>query len=218
MINLDEIEKALSLERFGRYVEWARDDRNRALELYILNTHLSETLYVPLQMLEVVLRNRIHAVMTEVRHEMWFMDNGVLVIDHQKEQLTKALADFNRNSKEITAGRVVSAMTFSFWTSMVSPDYEDIWQTTLNPIARRQNGKGLRRKDLASPLAQIRTLRNRIAHHEPILQWDLPKHYTNILTITEWLSPAAAELSRTASRFDQVYPAEPIILNWNNKP
>lgn len=212
MINIDEIEKALSLERFNRYVEWAAGDRKRALELYTLNTRLSEVLYVPLQMLEVVLRNRIHAVMTEAGYEQWFQDDKFLAVSHQREQLPKAIADLHDDGKEPTPGRIIAALTFSFWTSMVSPAYEELWQTTLHRIARRENGKGLRRKDFSAPLTPIRTLRNRIAHHEPILQWNLPKHHANMLTLTGWLSPAAAEWTRTTSRFEKVYPAERIIL------
>lgn len=68
------LEQALSLERFGRYLDWAAGDRARAIELYTLNTKISESLYTPLQMLEVALRNRIHAVMTETRHVGWFHD------------------------------------------------------------------------------------------------------------------------------------------------
>lgn len=64
-----DLEAALSLERFARYREWADGDRARALDLYTLNTRLSEALYTPLQILEVVLRNRIHTVMSEARHD-----------------------------------------------------------------------------------------------------------------------------------------------------
>ncbi len=53
----------------------------------------------------------------------------------------------------------------------------------------------------------IRTLRNRVAHHEPILQWNLLKHHDNIMQITEWLSPAAADWSRRHSRFTEVHRA-----------
>lgn len=58
-----DLEAALSLERFARYVAWAGGDRARALELYTLNTQLSEALYTPLQALELALRNRIHTAM-----------------------------------------------------------------------------------------------------------------------------------------------------------
>jgi hypothetical protein len=64
-----DLEEALSFERFSRYLEWANGDRHRAIQLYTLNTQLSESFYLPLQMLEVTLRNRIHHVMTDMHRE-----------------------------------------------------------------------------------------------------------------------------------------------------
>lgn len=109
-------------------------------------------------------------------------------------------------------GRVVAALTFSFWTTMLGKPYENLWQTDLHRIGRRENDRGLRRKDLSGPLTPIRILRNRIAHHEPILVWDLPKHHTAMLQITGWLSPPAAAWCRTLDRFDEVHPSERIAL------
>ena len=170
----DDFEAALSLERFTRYVEWAKGDRSRALELYALNTQLSEALYTPLQVLEVVLRNRIHAILEEALHDRWFEDNSFLLVENQRRQLAKALGELAEDGKDLTPGRIVAALTFSFWTSMLAADYENLWQETLHGIARREDGKGLRRKDLSRLLTPIRTLRNRVAHHEPILPWNLP--------------------------------------------
>lgn len=95
---------------------------------------------------------------------------------------------------------------------MFSPVYEDLWQTALHRIASRETGKGLRRKDLATPLTQIRVLRNRVAHHEPILHWNLPKHHKAIFQVTRWLSPAAAAWCGTHSRFAAVHPPERVVL------
>ena len=64
MTDIAAMEAALSLERFARYVAWAGGDRQRALDLYTLNTQLSEALYTPLQVLELALRNRVHAVLS----------------------------------------------------------------------------------------------------------------------------------------------------------
>ena len=206
------LEQALSLERFGRYLDWAAGDRARAIELYTLNTRISESLYTPLQMLEVALRNRIHAVLTEARHEDWFHDAGFLTAS-QAEQLAKAIEDVRDGAKrEPTPGRIVAALTFGFWTAMFGPEYETLWQTTLHRIARRPDGKGLRRKDFSRPLMPIRMLRNRIAHHEPVIAWDVPKHYRNIIELTGWLCPAAADWCEAHSRFLEVYPPERIIL------
>lgn len=89
-VSYDALEMALSLERFGRYLDWANGDRSRAIELYTLNTLISESLYTPLQMLEVALRNRIHAVMTEPVNESWFHEPGLLLGKWQPEQLASS--------------------------------------------------------------------------------------------------------------------------------
>ena len=208
-----EFEAALSPERFARYLDWAGGNRVRGLDLYALNTRLSGALYTPLQMLEVAFRNRVHAVLSETRHDRWFDDAAFVVIEHQKKQLANAVEELARSKREGTPGRIVAALPFSFWTSMVAPDYETLWQTTLNRITCREDGKGLRRKELSSPLKPVRVLRNRIAHHEPILHWNLPKHYGNIVGITRWLSPAAAAWSERHSRFPEVFPADGIALH-----
>jgi hypothetical protein len=207
-----DLEHALSLERFARYLDWAEGDRDRAIELYTLNTQLSESFYTPLQALEVALRNRNHSVMTEARHEGWFHDDDALLGEWQPDQLAKAIEDIQREGKDATPGRIVAALTFSFWTSMFGKDYENLWQTTLHRIASRPGGKGLKRKDFSGPLATIRSLRNRVAHHEPIITWDLPKHYDKIIELTGWLSPPAAEWCAANSRFQELYPAERIKL------
>lgn len=206
------LEDALSTERFNRYLAWAGGDRTRAIELYTLNTRISEALYIPLQMLEVALRNRIHTVMATKFHERWFEDEGRLLGNRQPEQLEKALADIAEKKKEATPGQVVAELTFGFWTAMLGNDYEELWQKSLHKIAVRPDGKGLRRKDLSGPLTQIRIVRNRVAHHEPIIIWNLPKHYENILMITDWLSPPAAHWCREHCRFPEIYPAERIAL------
>lgn len=213
MVKSEQLEEALSLERFGRYIAWAAGDRVRALELYRLNTRLSEALYTPLQMLEVCLRNRIHTVLSVARHPRWFEDRGLLTGQYQAAQVEKALFELARENKELLPGRVVAALTFSFWTAMLGPAYENLWQRELKEIARAEDGRTLRRKDFSGPLTPIRILRNRIAHHEPILEWNLPKHHDAMNRLTCWLSPAAAAWSETFDRFNDIHPAGQIALS-----
>jgi hypothetical protein len=97
-------------------------------------------------MLEVALRNRVHSVMAEARHQGWFNDPGALLGKWQPEQLAKAIAYVRDTGREPTPGRIVAALTFSFWTAMFGKEYETLWQTTLHRIARRPDGKGLRER------------------------------------------------------------------------
>ncbi|MEI9402085.1 Abi family protein [Mesorhizobium argentiipisi] len=191
---------------------WAGGDRNRAIEFYTLNAALCESLYTPLHMLEVALRNRIHQVMAATHGDTWYDLEAYQANPVQAEMLAKARQDIEDAKKEETPGRVVAALTFGYWTALLGKEYEDLWQQTLKDIARREDGKGLTRKAFSKPLAPIRTLRNRIAHHEPILYWSLPKHYEAILQLTTWLSPMAAEWCRDCSRFTQLYPQDGIAL------
>jgi hypothetical protein len=200
----DDIEDALSLERFSRYVGWAGGDRRAAVELYSLNARISEALYIPIHGLEIALRNRIHTVMTAAEGERWFETDGRLAAPHQQDQLATAIAEIEEAGKEASAGRIVAALTFSFWTAMLSPAYENLWRTTLNRIAETEEGKRLPRKSFSRPLTQIRLLRNRTAHHEPILHWNLVKHHGNILQLTRWLSPGVHHWVASIDRFDVV--------------
>jgi Abi-like protein len=209
-ISHPDLEHALSLERFARYLDWAGGDRERAIHLYTLNTRISESLYVPLQTLEVVLRNRIHTVMTGAYHERWFCD--FLLAPRQPEQLSKAIQDITDQKKEATPGRIVAELTFGFWTSMIGTVYEDLWQRTLHRIGKRPDGKGLQRKDFSRPLAKVRLLRNRVAHHEPIIKMNLCDRHDRMLEMVGWLSPAAADWCRKLDRFDEVYPKGGIAL------
>lgn len=212
-MNHANLEQALSLERFGRYLAWAAGDRARAINLYGLNTRLSESLYTPLQTLEVALRNRIHTVLTAANGEDWYSEAaGLLLNARQFEQVTEAIEELTKAGKPVTAGAVVASLTFSFWTTMFNKDYEILWQQTLHKISDTAAPSGLKRKDFSKRLTPVRILRNRIAHHEPILSWNLPKHHRHIMELIEWLSPPAQHWCRTHDRFPQVYPNEGIVL------
>jgi len=65
--------------------------------------------------------------------------------------------------------------------------------------------KGTTRKQVNEPLTKIRLLRNRIAHHEPILRFNLPQRHEQTLELTKWLSPTAAEWAKRHSRFYEIY-------------
>ena len=208
----DSLQEAFSLERFQRYLDWKQGNQKQALDLYSLNTCISESLYTPLQILEIVLRNRCHSILSGYFGDNWFDNRSFLLSDKQKKRLQEVKDNINGEGKDITAGDIIAGLTFGFWTELLSPKYENLWQQVLHKIAKRDNGKGLTRKDFTRSLSPIRVLRNRIAHHEPIVHWDLQKHYRNIEQIIHWLSPSAAKWNEQYSRFTEIYPAQGIQL------
>ena len=59
-------------------------------------------------------------------------------------------------------------------------------------------------KQAHGPLNTLRTLRNRIAHHEPIFARDLARDHERILEVAEWISPATTAWIEHHSRVPEV--------------
>ena len=206
-----DLEQSFSLERFYRYIQWADGDKAKAFELYALNTALSEAFYTPLHILEVVLRNRFHVILSQYFGEAWY-ENETIIYGNLKNKLQKAKEDLTAEEREHTAGRIIAVLTFGFWTGLLSPAHENLWRSALYTAFKKEDGTGFARKDITRLITPIRVLRNRIAHHEPILYWDLRKHYEGILTLTRSISPDAAVWSEHHSRFLAVLPPDGIVL------
>ena len=197
-------EDALSTERFSRFLNWTGGDRDAAIELYTSNVLLSETLHVPLHILEVTLRNRIHMILAQEISPCWFDDERVQRNRKQMNMLAKAKQELGSPEPPAPAS-LIPALTFGYWTAFFGPEYEDLWRASLHRIARTAGGRRLGRKQFSSRLGPIRKIRNRIAHYEPIIHSNLPQAYADMLQLIEWLSPSAALWCRDNSRFDAVW-------------
>jgi len=205
------LEQSFSLERFQRYIEWAGGNKEKAFALYALNTTISESFYTPLHILEVALRNSLHNAMTQNFGEIWY-ENDAIIYGNLKLKLQKAKADLTAEAREHTSGRIISVLTLGFWTGLMSPEYENLWRSTLYTAFTKEDGTGFARKEITRQLTPIRVLRNRIAHHEPIIYWNLHKHYNSILALTRCISKDAATWSEHHSRFVSIMPPDGIEL------
>ena len=199
--SLHELEVSLSSERLGTYLIATRGDRERAMRLHVWNTAVSAAFYGPLQGLEVTLRNAMHKSLVELYGPAWY-DNPSAGLDKgDLERVTGARSKLARAGYGNEASRVVAALSFGFWVSLTGPggrlasgakaNYE---MTLWRPALRRafSHCKRLTRKQAHRPLNDLRTLRNRIAHHEPIFARDLANDHKRILDVVEWISPGTA--------------------------
>lgn len=203
--------QAISPERFARYQAFAKGDDARAYRLYTINVRLSEAFYPSLHGLELSLRNQIHNRLTEMFDERWFDREEFQRLDTQREQLAEVYERLRKAPDHCAPGQVVAGLTLGYWTAMLSRDYDDVWQTGLNTIAVNAKGKRFARKQIHEPLTNIRNLRNRIAHHEPIITWDLGKRHKWSIDLTRWLSPPVADWLVENDRFPVLY--EPLKVS-----
>ena len=202
-VNLAELERTLSADRLDPYRTSVGGDRELAVRLYEQNTLLAESLYGVLQGLEVALRNSMHEQLAagHGRPDWW---NAVGLEPEQATMLQKAQSALNREGKPLGPGRIVAELSFGFWTGLTGPRYGDLWKNHLVKIFPR---RPVQRAEVQMRLNSIRKLRNRIAHHEPILSRPLQRDANQIFDTLSWMSPITARWVRGNSTFDERFAA-----------
>src|SRR3546814_6948903 len=104
-----------------------------------------------------------------------------------------------KNRKAATRPQILSNLNFGIWASLFGPKSHHLWQS-LRPIFQ---AKGVQRGVIARDLRDLRILRNRVAHYEPIIALPLAQRYASITTLTGWLSPSAATWIAKYSRSEE---------------
>jgi len=206
---LDELKAALSIERLSTYEKLSSGDREKAIGLYLWNIALSEALYGPIQTLEVVVRNSLHNCLATTFGTNWYESITYCLAGHLKEKITDAKRSLSNQNKPPSPSRIIAELSFGFWIGILTRRYETVlWRPYLSK-AFHNAPTSFTRIHAHDALDQIRKLRNRIAHHEPILAKSLDKQHELILNIIAWISPGASVWIKHYSRFDEV---------WQNPP
>lgn len=198
---MTSVEKLLSLERLTRYTVLSAGDRRAALKHYEHNTRLSEALYTPLQGLEVCLRNSMSLELAALLGANWY-DNGHGVFQYPiTEMIDRAKRSLIQDGKTINMGRMIAELSFGFWVSVLGPRYDTpLWVGGMRK-AFPHRPKGVERADVQKALNAIRRLRNRVAHHEPIVHRKLADDHALILKLISWCCPHTSRWIETQSRF-----------------
>jgi len=214
-----KLEAVLSEDRLSAY---GKDDPGRCIVMarYLWNMAICESLYSPLQMFEVALRNAIHrAWITFSKVDTWY--DSVPLAPWGHKQVGGAKQKIS-TSKPVTPGRVVAELHFGFWTSMFESHYElktDFLPGGIKKVFPELVKSLHRRKFIKGRLDKIRHLRNRVFHHERIIHWkDLTQQHADIIEALGWISPELAEMAQKLDRFLEIHKAgiDPWIAKLRN--
>jgi hypothetical protein len=212
-----DLPQLLSPPRFGRYVSVA-GSAERAADLYSWNGRLSGAVHEELGLLEVVLRNALDRELAKY-HRVAFNGDGRWYADPRMpwqsakmiDQLDRARAQAtgNRRFPELP-GKVIAELTFGFWRYVLAAPY----QSTLWAPALRHAFPGLhpaRRATVYQLVDRLNSVRNRVAHHEPIHCLDIAARHQDVLLTATWIDPAAAAWIAETSRVTTVLESRPAI-------
>jgi hypothetical protein len=99
-------------------------DKLEMVTNYFWNVALCKELYLSLGTVEVAMRNAIHgSLMTKFKVADWYDHPGLTLLSRERESISKAKGDIREAGRPIIPGRVVAAVTFGFWTNLLSAPY-----------------------------------------------------------------------------------------------
>jgi hypothetical protein len=191
----------ISRERMQPYFVRARGDEWIAFHLYIRNTEISASLFSVVQALEVALRNVVHNRLTTAfgTEEWWFK---LPLHEGELNDIEEARKNIRDRLKEVRPGRIVAELGFGFWVKLFANTYEkELWV----PHTTRIFPAKLSRKVLHDRLTELKTLRNRIAHHETLVKRDSQQDYASLLEAIGWISPTIRRWVEHQSNFPAIY-------------
>ncbi len=185
---LHALRSAVSETRFSTYLKHSAGDEELAWRLYEWNLAVSSALMTPLNMLEVTLRNRLYEAGARPFGSNWLTTSTHLRAA-DRGMVTDACDYLNRRNSPVNPGAMIAELAFGFWVGLLANHYDQtLWRQGLH----RAFARGANRPYLHDQLDRVRTLRNRIAHHEHLLNRDLRADLTRIDMVLESLNPEVA--------------------------
>jgi len=193
------VEQWLSAPRFNTYLAEAGGDRQRALDLYEWNAAMAAAVLHDLAHLDVAIRNTYDAALVarQTGPLHWTEDplayfpvmmrranNGQRYDENERprEQLAAARRSAGRGAP---TGKVIAELMFGFWRYLtIAGRANTLWM----PYLRHCFVAGTSRPAIDNPMGRLHMLRNRVAHHEPLLIQNLTGRRGDILTLLGYIS------------------------------
>jgi hypothetical protein len=207
----------LPAARFGRYIALAEGNERRAADIYRCNTEISQGLYVFLQAWELTLRNRLDLFLRQEFGAAWPFDPR-LRRELQKSparKLDNAIKKQGRvrGAQLVSTDNVVADLSAGFWVSLLAAhaDVPFAWRRNIARIFPHPGVSDRRRAwDMCDGILK---LRNRVAHHEPVLHMAPYRRYLDLRTCVASMCPATqafyAQFCTFEAVHDRWWPARP---------
>lgn len=200
---------ALSAERFRTYDLMSGFNSDYAFRLYLYNARLAKAFLFPIHILEITLRNRMSSIFEKKYGLRWPYNPQFR--DRLSVESLLALDKGIARSDNGSTGKVISELTFDFWSNLFRKEYYfPFWQENLSKVIPYSS---LNLKDFRKVLITINQFRNRVAHHEPILKLDLSTLHSQIIETMGYICPDTKNWIKHHSTVYQIMRTKPALLS-----
>lgn len=205
-MNYKSFEDLMSPERLSKYVVACSNNTRKAMVLYRYNLKLSQEMFGVISCFEVVLRNRINKALIAHFGNDWLRDfilpGGQFYYDPRVEgtkKIIKKTYDGLLTRGNYSHSKLLSEMEFGIWKFMFNNVQYRLTSRCLLGIFPNKPCSSAQiqfnNTFVFNALNEINTMRNRIAHHEPIcfgVPLSIDTHsafncYSIILKLFSWM-------------------------------
>ncbi|MBH0779102.1 hypothetical protein [Nocardia bovistercoris] len=189
-LNESAICDVLSAPRSTTYITAVGGDKAHAMELYGWNARIAAAFMLPSHFAEITVRNAASEAIAATYGPRWPWSTGFeRALNPPKSRAYDPQRDLIETRKRhTTTDKVIAELKFKFWQSMFTARHDHrLWNRyilTLFPNAKGMTAAQLRHR-IYDDLEAIRTLRNRLAHHEPIFTRNLEDDLMRMLELVE---------------------------------
>jgi len=181
------IKDALSAPRIGTYeaATTGTPQLLSALALYAWNAQVSASMLAPLHFCEVSIRNAVSDAIAAAHGPRWPWDAGFMRSLPNPTNGYNARRDLmSARAGKATPGKVIPDLKFVFWQTIFTKRFDArLWAHHLRTVLPNSDTSKTVEQVRAlvySELEQLRKLRNRIAHHEPIFKRNLADDFQKV--------------------------------------
>ena len=141
------IDKYIIEERLKPYLAITDNNFNLAIELYLLYMRINESLYFPLQNIELIIRNSFYKVIADKYGKDWIFEKKYLLYGLSgKKRLLQEQIDLIYEKRRCIIDRndLISNLNFNFWLIFLDDDFEvTIWRPCLRKLFIKHDNKVL---------------------------------------------------------------------------
>ena len=191
---IEALKLSISSDRLATYLTATGFDEERALRLYLWNATIGEAFHLPIQAVEVGLRNCINAALCAEYGAIWWQNSIFLSsLDHERQtDILMAQRRIGNRGHAPSTSQIVATLSFGFWVGMLQPRFNPtIWTKHIGEVFIYLPDNRYR-ADLASSAKRTADLRNRIWHHEPIFRENISDEFRSVMELLGWICPEKA--------------------------
>lgn len=198
----ESLQSWFSKPRMSRYMF-----HDSPAELYSWNSRLTKAFLEDIEHVEVLLRNRVDRTLQQPYGASWFDHDNIPFTKEARKSIRRAKQRTGQTQDVLNPDKIIAELPFDFWYYLFTPTYT----ATIWPRFAKSMAVKISREDFRATLEVVYRLRNRCAHHEPIVrevlqqeQNQLDRYQKAIADIANWIEPPAAFWIYDRSRVELV--------------